>query len=458
MRENDCDGGVLSAWRTVCDVSRAGYAPLFSRLRVRVLEAGESLYAPGVGPLVADLLATGIACVDEGAVIIRFSGDGAPLQPLLLTRSDGAFLYAATDLVALRERLVGGAQRIVYVTDAAQALHFRQLFAAARAAGWILDSNMDGGKCSGRNALCPSNPLVSLEHASFGAVTGAGGKKLASRDGTEATLRGLLDAATLAARDAIDAGGGDGGEKGNESSAALLPTAARELPPAALDALAERIACSAIRFHDLSHRRESAYAHDVGRALSLKGRSSAYCVYALARLRALRGALSRTLCIDLHALVAGGRDAPTEEVPDGRGDSVARADAAAGWRASAEWTALLGMLETKVGSCAEGGADAPLIYESPQERALAVAVLSFGDATAAAARVLGPHLLADHALELAGAFHTFYANARIVPLPSDVADAGVWGRVAERVELCAAVEAVLRADLALLGVDAVDRL
>lgn len=125
----------------------------------------------------------GVAVETNGAIGIFADGPDRP--PLLLRRATGAWLYAATDVAALYTRLVAGFDRIVYVTDEGQAGHFSQLFATARLSGWV-----DADGC---NQLVPGTPRpVSLEHASFGLVTGQDGRKLSSRDGTDLTLASLL--------------------------------------------------------------------------------------------------------------------------------------------------------------------------------------------------------------------------------------------------------------------------
>ena len=85
--------------------------------------------------------------------------DGEPL-PLIVQKSDGAFLYATTDLAAIRYR-VGElkAERIVYVTDARQKLHFDMVFACARQADWV-DEN------------------IKLEHVPFGSVLDKTGRQI----------------------------------------------------------------------------------------------------------------------------------------------------------------------------------------------------------------------------------------------------------------------------------------
>ena len=101
---------------------------------------GESLYKDDLPDVVAELKKKGLAVESEGAVCVFPEGfkdkEGKPL-PVIVQKSDGAYLYATTDLAAIRYR-VGElkADKIIYVTDARQGLHFEMVFAVARMAGW----------------------------------------------------------------------------------------------------------------------------------------------------------------------------------------------------------------------------------------------------------------------------------------------------------------------------------
>ena len=223
---------LLRTWQAVCAASRAGYVPLFDRLRVRVEERGESTYLPSVPSVLAGLVEAGHAVEDDGALVVRL---GASLPPMLLRKSNGAWLYATTDVAALHTRLREGLQRIVYVTDASQALHFRQLFALAERVGWVVAAGGGGHHPSTSssaphrhqlvNALHPRRPPVTLSHASFGLVTEeASGRKLSSREGTgDASLSALLDAA---AGFALEEMRGGSGYAAAAAAAAAVPVAA----------------------------------------------------------------------------------------------------------------------------------------------------------------------------------------------------------------------------------------
>lgn len=404
---------LLPAWAALCAASRRGYAPLFERLGVAASERGEACYAPAVEGVLRELRGAGVAVEDAGALVVR--GVGAPCEPPFMVRkANGGFLYASVDLACLRERLAAGLARVVYVTDAAQAPHFRALFNVARAAGWVVEDRARGGLT---NMLHPARGAVLLQHAAFGVVTGEGGKKLSSREGTEMTLAALLDEGAAWARRVLEAGTGGGG------------AGARGAPPGERAALAAAVSASAIRFFDLAHKRDGGYAFSMERAFSLKGGSAAYPLYALARLRGVREAAA-------GALNAGGGGA--------RGVGGA-ADAAAAWAP---------LVEGARARARDAPPPPPLL---PLERELALATLAFRDAVEDTARTLQPHLLAGHVLATASAFHAYYtAGPRVL---ADAPGGGVdWQAAAHRLELCAAAEVALRVMLQLCGVAQVERM
>ena len=442
---------IALTWRAVCAASRAGYEPLFERLQVSgLVERGESTYLPSIPSVLAQLVADGAAVEDGGALVMHLgsasSGSGSSstststststsgstppaMPPLLLRKADGAWLYATSDMAALHSRLRQGLQRIVYVTDAAQALHFRQLFAAAARAGWV-----DASSSPPTNTLHPARPPIHLHHAAFGVVTGgAGGKKLSSREGVDITsLASLLDSAAEFALGEMRAGGeGEGGGSSASAGASALPAAA------------ERVGASAVRFFDLCHRRDSSYAFSLQRAFSLKGHSASYAFYACARLRGLREKAALELGLP--------RGSGWEGIRGRLGEAGAAAAAAA---AAAQ----------------AGPLPSEFAYSSPQERELALAIVASREAVASAERSLMPHHLTDHILRLAQAFHAFYTTSRVLPpLAATLGAGGAEGRVShwsaaelqtagDRVDLCRATDAALRLCLDLCGMYHVERL
>ena len=121
--------------------------------------AGESSYAEELAPMVDELVRRGIAEESDGALVIRNEGIEEPTIIRKSPKGGGGFLYATTDLAAIRRRVQRlGADRVIYCVDARQGLHFKQVFASATRAGFATKPG----------ASTPSR----LEHAAFGMVLG----------------------------------------------------------------------------------------------------------------------------------------------------------------------------------------------------------------------------------------------------------------------------------------------
>ncbi|TRY18308.1 arginine--tRNA ligase [Tessaracoccus rhinocerotis] len=218
----------LRIWQQLVDISKPAFNEAYERLHVLLTDddlAGESTYNDDLPVLVSELESSGVAVVDDGALCVFVDGFDAPL---IVRKSDGGYGYATTDLAAIRRR-VGelDADRIIYVTDARQAGHFAQTFAAARKAGFLPDD-------------------VTAQHVGYGMVLGNDGKPFKTRDGSAATLSSLLDAA--------------------EEVAA---------PP---------IALAAIKYADLSSGLQKDYVFDVERMVQTTGNTGPYLQYAHARI------------------------------------------------------------------------------------------------------------------------------------------------------------------------------
>ncbi|MBN1337135.1 MAG: arginine--tRNA ligase, partial [Deltaproteobacteria bacterium] len=237
-------------WETFVRVSLAEFEAVYRRMGVRFdAVLGESFYQPLLQPLVDELKARGIAEDDQGAVVIRFDeADGKNLTPMLIRKSDGAALYATTDLAGLRYReRTWAPDRVVYVTDTRQQLHFRQLFAAARKAG------LTGAE---------------LVHVAFGVLSLPEGS-MSSRKGNVVRLMDLLDEAARRARVVVD-------------------DKSPHLDPAEREAIAEAVGVGAVRYADLSQNPQSDIVFEWDRMLSLDGNTAPFLLYALARCRSIQ--------------------------------------------------------------------------------------------------------------------------------------------------------------------------
>ena len=244
------------AWQRFIDISLSHCQAVYDRLGVLLTPAdvrAESAYNEALPHVVADLTAKGLAVPSEGAICVfldEFVGkEGEPL-PVIVQKSDGGYLYATTDLAAVQFRSESlAASRVLYLTDARQALHFRQIFAVARRAG-LADST------------------VALEHLPFGAMLGKDGRPFRTRAGTVVKLIELLNEA--------------------ESRAlALVAEKNPELDPAAQAVIARAVGIGAVKYADLSKNRTSDYVFDWEQMLSFEGNTAPYLQYAFTRIQSI---------------------------------------------------------------------------------------------------------------------------------------------------------------------------
>jgi arginyl-tRNA synthetase len=253
------------AWNRVWELTMASCYAVYRRLGVTLRpedERGESAYQPMLASVVDDLQkikssdGKPIAIKSEGAVCVFPEGfktkEGEKL-PFIVKKSDGAYLYATTDLAALRYRVNElKADRIIYVTDARQIQHFQMLFKVAEMAGW---DRRDGRK-------------VELVHVTFGSVLGENGRPLKTRSGENVKLKELLDEAVERARTVVE-------EKNPD------------LPPAQKAEIAKAVGVGAVKYADYCNNRTSDYVFSFDKMLAMDGNTAPYMQYAYARIRSI---------------------------------------------------------------------------------------------------------------------------------------------------------------------------
>ncbi len=250
------DAASLDTWRRFREISLLHCQQMYNRLGVTLAVGdvrGESDYNANLPKVVADLDAKGLLQESEGALCVFVEGfvnkDGNPL-PFIVRKSDGAYLYATTDLAALRYR-VGHfrADRILYVVDSRQAQHFVYLFAVARKAGFASQN-------------------VRLVHIGFGTIQGPDGKPFKTKSGESVKLADVLDEAEQRARKVVEQKNPD-------------------LPADQKARVARAVGIGAVKYFDLSNNRVSDYRFDWDQMLALTGNTAPYLQYAYARIRSI---------------------------------------------------------------------------------------------------------------------------------------------------------------------------
>ncbi|MCB0062381.1 MAG: arginine--tRNA ligase [Caldilineaceae bacterium] len=247
--------GYRAFWRHLVNVSVAELKRDYNDLNVHFdYWLGESDAHELVEPLVARLKAEGYAHMSDGALVIDVTraDDNREIPPLLLVKSDGAMLYSTTDLATVEYRVEEmRVDRILYVVDQRQSLHFEQVFRAAHQTG-----------------IAPES--VQFEHLGFGTMNGNDGKPFKTRAGGTMKLRYLIDMVTEKARERL-------------SEAQV----AQGYPEAEKEEIARMVGVATLKFADLSNQRTQNYVFDLDRFSAFEGRTGPYLLYTAARTKSI---------------------------------------------------------------------------------------------------------------------------------------------------------------------------
>ncbi len=244
------------AWEFVRTLTLKECNKIYEQLSVTLTQKdvrGESDYNDALPGVVADLEKLGHAKESYGAICVFPAGfknkEGQPL-PFIIRKSDKAYLYATTDLAAVRYRVDDRkADAIVYVTDSRQKMHFEMLFSVARMAGW-------------------ANEDVELSHVMFGSILGDDGTPLKTRSGENVKLKDLLEEAV-------------------ERSRSVVEQKNPELDEDEKARIANAVGIGAVKYADYSNNRTSDYIFSFDKMLALEGNTAPYMQYAYARIKSI---------------------------------------------------------------------------------------------------------------------------------------------------------------------------
>lgn len=250
------DASVLALWQQFVQTSLQHAQAVYKKLGLKLLPAdvtGESFYNDQLQSTVNELLAKGIAVDSDGTKVVfldEFKNQDNEPAAFIIQKKDGGFLYASTDLACLRYRInTLHGNRLLYVVDARQSLHFDELFTVARKAGWLPDT-------------------VHAEHVPFGTMMGKDGKPFKTRSGDTVKLMDLLNEAVTRA-------------------SALVASKNPELSADEIAHIGEVVGIGAVKYADLSKNRTSDYIFDWDSMLSFEGNTAPYLQYAYTRVQSV---------------------------------------------------------------------------------------------------------------------------------------------------------------------------
>ena len=243
--------GVYDLWKKIKDVSVKSVRRIYEKLGVDFDvwygESDSDRYTP---ELIKILTEKGLLHESEGAQVVDVAeeGDKISVPPILVKKSDGSSIYATFDLATIIQREHDfKPDRIWYLTDKRQSLHFMQVFRCAKKAG-----------------LVP--PETELRHLGFGAMTGPDGKPFKTRDGGVMPLETLIDTVESAAMEKL---------KDSEYITSDKEGAAR------------KIGIAALKFADLSNQPTKDYIFDPDKFLSFDGKTGTYLLYTVTRINSI---------------------------------------------------------------------------------------------------------------------------------------------------------------------------
>lgn len=243
-------------WRKLVDITLSHNQEVYERLNVSLAPAdvmGESAYNDSLPVIIKELEDKGLLSEDQGARVVFLdefqNKDGDPMG-VIVEKSAGGFLYATTDLAAIRHRVhTLNADRVLYYVDARQGQHFEQVYTIARKAGFATEA-------------------VQLEHHAFGMILGKDGKPFKTRAGTTIKLVDLLNEA-------------------EERAARLVASKDSDLSEEQKVNVIKVVAMGSVKYADLSKNRTSDYVFDWDNMLAFEGNTAPYMLYAYTRVKSI---------------------------------------------------------------------------------------------------------------------------------------------------------------------------
>ena len=244
--------GYRAIWNHIMRISLADLHRVYDNLDVHY-EAwlGESDADPYIPAMIDDLKAKGHAVMSEGALVfpVAEEGDKKEIPPCILIKSDGAAIYATTDLATMVQRMQDhNPDKMLYVTDKRQNLHFEQVFRAAKKGGIVREETV-------------------LEHVGHGTMNGADGKPFKTRDGGVLRLEQLLKDMTDFVRAKV--------------------VENKIVAEDEVEATTAKIALAALKYGDLSNQPTKDYNFDLERFAAFEGNTGPYILYTIVRVKSI---------------------------------------------------------------------------------------------------------------------------------------------------------------------------
>ena len=244
--------GYRAIWQHIMKLSVADMTKIYDNLDVHFESwLGESDADPYIPAMIEDIKAKGLAVLSEGALVMPVAEetDKKEVPPCILVKSDGSSIYATTDLATMVQRMQDfKPDKMLYLTDKRQALHFEQVFRAARKAGIV-------------------TPETQLEHVGFGTMNGKDGKPFKTREGGVMRLENLIADMTDFVRAKV--------------------VENKIVAESEVEATTKTIAMAALKYGDLSNQPTKDYIFDLDRFAAFEGNTGPYILYTIVRIKSI---------------------------------------------------------------------------------------------------------------------------------------------------------------------------
>ena len=261
------DRGYRAMWDHIMRLSVADLKKNYANLNVDFdVWLGESDAQPYIPGMIEDMKAKGVTEVSNGALVIpvQEESDTKEVPPCILVKSDGAAIYATTDLATIVQRMQDyQPKKLLYLTDKRQALHFEQVFRAAK-----------------KSQIVPAD--MELQHIGFGTMNGKDGKPFKTREGGVMRLERLIAEITDYVRQKI--------------------TENQVVDTSEVETTARLIAMAALKYGDLSNQPTKDYVFDLERFAAFEGNTGPYILYTIVRIKSILGKYGKAA--DMTALQA----------------------------------------------------------------------------------------------------------------------------------------------------------
>ena len=245
-------------WKHILNVSIADLKNNYKNLNVDFdVWKGESDAEPYIPAMVDEMIESGLAHESQGAMVVDVmeETDTKEIPPCIIRKSDGAALYATSDLATIIQRVQDyNPEEIIYLADKRQEMHFTQVFRTAKKAGIVDDS-------------------VKLVYEGFGTMNGKDNKPFKTREGGVMRLEYLVSGV-------------------NEEMLKKIQENQKSKDDLAIDqeealATAKTIAMAAIKYGDLSNQAAKDYIFDIDRFTSFEGDTGPYILYTIVRIKSI---------------------------------------------------------------------------------------------------------------------------------------------------------------------------